>query len=513
MENTLRIPKRRLRDRFFARVGEMIGVVDAQPTVWNKVTAMWDNLFKPPTVNWKRTNYDLARALYYGSVMESKKDGHHYGKEYLFAAGLCKPIINALVSFALPDAIRIKDKKKEEGSKSYTETNVNQWLAGKEREISDAFRHSFRDGDTYPVVENDLSIIELDANYVDKIVDELDNCKTIGFDQTITILEEDKNVVYRTEYRPEGKTVWQITGKQEKEMTDQSEEYAEGEPMPIVHFYNEKEPSQIYGYSEYQNLYHLLINYSKVIESGVGVILYDSDPILYVQNVQDVDAFIKANGSKSETKKDHYKIKLDTDSKLLVGPEGTQFGMLRMADNMAGTSAILNLLFWNILQAAETPEFVFGGAVQSSKASVSEQVPVMVKKAQRKQKQYKEMLIQLIRVYLYKAQKSDPKIDVEMEFDLMMPEIVDKNLDLNVKIVDLLLKNSLIRGETALELLNVDRAVTDVGKEVETAKGQEGQAIINAAKSLSTQEKQGQAIANPSVSPTQPTTPIVPPTK
>jgi hypothetical protein len=55
-----------------------------------------------------------------------------------------------------------------------------------------------------------------------------------------------------------------------------------------------------------------------------------------------------------------------------------------------GITAPLELILYCIVDVSETPEFAFGTAVQSSKASVSEQMVPLARKIRRKRGQFEE---------------------------------------------------------------------------------------------------------------------------
>jgi len=444
-------------------ISEMVGIVNKQPTLIKKLSASFDYLFTSPTVNWDQTNYYLSRALYYCSEIEA--DGDTYGSDYLLAAGFCKPIINSTIAFTLPDRVRI------ETADEYTKKEVNKWLSDNFKKFFDTIKHSLRDADSYILVEQDGTPIELDANNVDKIVDPMDGNKTIGYDVKNIVLneEDDTTTVFVTEYRENEKQVFQVKDDERILQEEYNEKY---DALPIIHYCNEKEPNKIYGYSEFQNLYYLLTTYHKTLSQGLKAFWYNSEPSPFVENIEDLSAF-EATNSEYNERTGRNEIKWE-QGKILLGTGGAKFGMLSVPDTSTSAEKYLNILFLQILQASETPEFVFGGAVASSKASVSEQVPIMTKKAQRKQEQYRHALLETVKVYLLRMNKVDKKFKVVNDLEIIMPEVVDKNLQLNIEIVKTLRAEGLITDETALELLNIGKIVPDLKKEAEQASEQVG---------------------------------------
>ncbi len=153
---------------------------------------------------------------------------------------------------------------------------------------------------------------------------------------------------------------------------------------------------------------------------------------------------------------------------------------------MENTGKLLEYLFFCIVQASETPEFVFGTAVNSSRASVSEQMPIVAMKAERKRKQMRGPLLDLIGLYLFRQQQlSNPAFfsltDLEAQLEIEFPAIINEDRKLNSDIVGLLLSEGIISSPRSLEILldmgadeakvEVERALKDGRERLEAAGG------------------------------------------
>jgi hypothetical protein len=148
--------------------------------------------------------------------------------------------------------------------------------------------------------------------------------------------------------------------------------------------------------------------------------------------------------------------KLEWDSnKLLLGGKGFSAKMLEAPDSTPGIGRLLNILFWLICQASETPEFAMGVALSSSKASVSEQLPIAAGKAQRKQSDLEKSLKELIRIYLCIAFNYNYDDD-NFTFKIDWKPIIEKDMKLNIEIAKMLLEQGVITGKTAAVLTGVD---------------------------------------------------------
>jgi hypothetical protein len=80
--------------------------------------------------------------------------------------------------------------------------------------------------------------------------------------------------------------------------------------------------------------------------------------------------------------------------------QGDDIEFITADQGLEGITTLLKFLFFNIVDASETPEFAFGTAVQSSKASVSEQMVPLVRKIRRKRAMFEEPYIELVSMYL-----------------------------------------------------------------------------------------------------------------
>jgi hypothetical protein len=236
--------------------------------------------------------------------------------------------------------------------------------------------------------------------------------------------------------------------------------------LPIVHFANEKEDDQMYGNTEYQNIYALMANYHAVLDNAIKNNIYNSNAVPVFQGIKDMQKFLEANGEKRRD--GSYRMKWNADQ-LILGGEGFEAKILSGIQNAADADKILNLLFWLISQGSETPEFVFGTAVQSSKASVEAQMPVIVKKAKRKQTMLDEPMKELLNLYFWNANRLDNSVNTKVEFEVKWPEVVGDDLNVNLSIVTALDQMGLITNKTKMMMLEMGKYVPDFQAEIKAA--------------------------------------------
>lgn len=479
-----------------AAVAEMVGRTDEAEATYGKIRAKFGMYKNIATYDVSRTSYALARAIYFANKYKDSKTGQEYGEDYLLGAPLGKPIINIAAAFAVGAPIQIvenqtvanaEDPNQEEDDlenpepENPTIANVNQWLDENRNFIYMAVRNEFRDGDTFVVMEDDGDMIEIPPEDVDiiqnpnnpDIIDGYDIFTTIDDPEdktglkTITYVDEIRRVYRRRTIQDEAGNRTEVPGTL-VEYRSLEDGGLEERDLPVVHFANEKEARSLYGVSEFQSLYFLMANYHAVLAAAIKGNIYNSSAVPVVQGVENMKQFLEQNFRKDAD--GNYVLKWDSDKMLVVGKGGT-VQMLQANGTAADAQTLLEVLFWLIAQNSETPEFAFGTAVQSSKASVSEQTPMLVKKAIRKQGQLEEPIRKLIDLYIQRMAELRPEeFQADTQFTIDMPDILDKDLNVNQQIVNTLLEKGIITEETALVMLNIGKYVKDLAKELKKAK-------------------------------------------
>lgn len=499
------------------------------------------------TFDISRTNYALSRALFYANLYKDRKTGNEYGKDYLLGAPFAKPIVNIAAAFAVgspisitenhttPDADKLNTPNGgatgasgptgssgpsgatgasgptgssqtgptgatgpiqidpltgapvvtfEETPENPTIGNVNQWLDEQRNFIYTIARNSFRDGDTFVVMEDNGDMVEVPPEDVDIITDPFRPEVIAGYDvftsfadpakpesgATVTYVDEIRRTYRRRMLIEQGSQKRVLVAGSLVDYRSAKDGGLEERDLPVIHFANEKEGRMLYGISEFQSLYFLMANYHAVLAAAIKGNIYNSTALPVVAGVKNMEQFLKQNFKKD--KDGNWVMKWDNNRMLVVG-EGGSISMLQADGTAADAQTLLNVLFWLISQNSETPEFVFGTAVQSSKASVSEQAPLLIKKAIRKQGQLEAPLRKMVDLYIARMAVLKPEDFIaETQFSIDMPDILDKDLQLNINIVNTLLEKGIITEETAMTMLNIGKYVKDFKEELEKAKGQ-----------------------------------------
>ena len=466
---------------------------------WGRKSRTWNN--HDVTLDYDKNNYDLSKSVYYASNINGE------GKDFLLGSAFGKPIVNSAAAFALGLGFKVKlNGAKKGNSIQEAEDAINKWVTGNLSEIFDWGKHSFRDGDSYLYLDELGEMNEFDPNTVVVITDPLTGA-VIGYnveekvyeedpqlsssptsDPTYVILKEfrtdsirftkyesnDTNrekgsVIYEKVYTVDEGAVTPDDGQQF--LPDQIQE----RPLPVIHIANEPEARAIYGNSDYQSSYIFMKEYHTALKSGLQGVSYNNTPIPWLKGVKSKGGLVNASQEDGDaTGKDKNRLEWGQDTVLYLEGQNADAGFLQSKGVMEDTAKALEVLFYNILETSETPEFVFGAAVTSSKASTETQMPVVIQKAERKRRALEKPLKSMIQTYIdRRVRMSDPVFlnirdvtndDITLDF----PPLIDEDRKLTLDIVKLLVEQGLISNRTTLELLLSTR-IPDIDEELEQA--------------------------------------------
>lgn len=437
----------------------MVGRIEEIPR-WRAMMRMYE-IIGLESFDYSVPKFALSRAIYYASVVKdtASKD---IGQKYIFGAAFGKPIVNSTTAFAFASPITISADGDEENADVQA---VNDWFEKHHDTVFDTLRYSIRDGVSYLRINDGNAIPRMIAG--ERVTIQVDPLTgdTLGYDVEVVVNENEEkgtNVKYRTEYRkvsPQIKIIKIIDNKESVHDTVERE----GETLlDIVAFHNEREPSFIYGVSEFQNLYYLMSNYHAVLENAIKNNIFNSTAIPYIKGIENVKTFLEQHGERQDD--GTYAFDWGAE-KVLIGGEKFDVKMMNGTQNAGEAKTLLHIIFYLICQTSETPEFVMGTAVSSSKASVSEQMPVVLRKAKRKQKQMEGFLRELAELVASKLGKTLPK-----DYTVVLPDILDEDMKLNIEIVKVLSEEGIITDKVKALMLGLGSWVGDLDNEIKLAK-------------------------------------------
>lgn len=488
-------------------VSEMIGspgLGKQQDKGWGVMRVIWNSIFKKSkTIDDLKNDYGLFRALYHGT---NNGDTTVPDNSIFLGSGFVKPIINSTLAFALGLRFAIKVTGADENeSLAAIEEDLNNQVEREFAKLYDWLKWGTRDGDGFIYIDEKGDITHLKADTVDVVNDAITG-RVVGYNVTehVTIKDPttgvDTKYVYLKQYR---ESYTRITRMLDNETQDQGtviyykvfingedidalqldenkepikiEAYADEidqRRLPIIHYKNEPESASVYGNSEVQNILAFIIKYGRVLDSATDRELYNGTPVLAMYGVGKPAELDPGNANNVTTSDDGEKtLDWQQNTTLYLNDPQAKAEFLDIPATMENTGKLLEYYFYNIVQASETPEFVFGVAVSSSKASVSEQAPVVVQKAARKRLQMTAPLLEYLNVYisrqlensnpLYFALRDVKETDMKLDF----PSLVDEDKNLTKETIEMLLQEGAITRKTAIELSAIAEGVEDAEAE------------------------------------------------
>lgn len=141
-------------------------------------------------------------------------------------------------------------------------------------------------------------------------------------------------------------------------------------------------------------------------------------------SLKDVRKFLENNFSQDEIKAGKLKF---ADKEIFLLQEGDDASFITADSGLEGITTLLKFLYFCIVDVSETPEFAFGTAVQSSKASVSEQMVPLARKIRRKRGMFEEPYGELAGMYLAMWAKVENRTLDTYQVDVGWDELSPKN--------------------------------------------------------------------------------------
>lgn len=408
------------------------------------ITRRSKSLWRAPTYSWGRSDYAYWDRAYYCRIAG------------LEVAGLfIKPIVQKIPAWVLgrlPKFVLTSSRAQE---------RLENWFSSHHEDLLRVFEGSLKHGDAFFVINSDLSVSLVPPDSVDPIVDENDYSKRIGWrirqvfpnpdDGALKQIITDEYYIDRRVHTVEFPNK-KITKKVYPNVIGM---------IPVVHVANHPGEGEQFGHPEAEALIDLLHRYGQVLEASVeGNILQGRPtPVIAFNTVQDLNAFWRRYGSKNQTTlpdgtvKVSESIALDLSDILTVS--GAQFDYKSPGSFATDVEKILGLLFYLIIEHLEIPEFVFGNAIEGSKASAETQMPVFEVFITARQKACTPWITATAKI----VQAYQGIINVVKQEDpLMQWEKLTQNGRLVLDTVNWAFSEGLLDEETALILLPLDIA-------------------------------------------------------
>jgi hypothetical protein len=280
---------------------------------------------------------------------------------------------------------------------------VNGWMQRHHARIIQAYEEAVNLADCYIVINPDLSMTIISPNFVSEIVDENDFSKIIGWRIEQTIPHPDypgTTMTYTDEYTAQ--TRRKVIKKNGVVISDITYRNLIGR-LPVIHIPNRLGADEDFGRPEGEALIPVLQAYGNVIDAALKGNIMQGRPTPVVKNMGDAasvkefwDAYgrTETNTLPDGTVETVPVIDLDTDRVLTLGGNA-EFYYAAPGSFSSDTETLLGLLFYMILQHTEIPEFAWGNAIASSKASAESQMQPFVKWIEKKRGLAQDWLLAL----------------------------------------------------------------------------------------------------------------------
>lgn len=414
-------------------------------------------LFRQPTHDWGRSDYDWWRRAYYCRVRGLEISGL-----------LIKPLVSKVAAWTLGRAPewRCESEASQEA--------LTAWWDDHHAEVLRAYRAALKQGDAFVVVNADLTLTIVQPDTVDPIVAEDDYSRIVGWRITQVIdhpTETARRMTITDEYYADRRV-------QRIEMPGVAAEERVYRNLlgrlPVVHIANSPQDGETFGHPEAEAAVEVLHRYGEMFEAAIegNIDQGRPTPFLSFDDRVDLDRFVQKYG-RSETQilpngESQTVDWLDVDLSTLLAVSGATFGYKSPAPFTEDTGRLLELCFYLFLEHTELPEFVLGNAIASSRASAETQMPVFEKFIEGKRAEISGWLTELAEIVLGLLALTTPGVTAETPTIQWQKLTQDERLVLDALIWAY--TEGLIDRRTALMLAPID--VEDIDGVLEAAEAE-----------------------------------------
>lgn len=340
---------------------------------------------------------------------------------------------------------------------------LNQLIQNLHPKILKTFEESLNISDCYIVMNADLSATVIAPHFVKPIVDERDWSKVIGYKitqsvqhpeqtgRTMTVVDE-----YTATNRVQTVTVDGGVSRQRvfKNVIGM---------VPVVKVSNILGADEENGRPEGDALVPLLQAYGQVLEAALKGNILQGRPTPVIKKMGTADQVKKfwdrLGRTQTITKADGTTetittIPFNSDQLLTLGGDA-EFSYEAPGSFSSDTETLLGLLFYLLLQHAEIPEFVWGNAISSSKASAESQLEPFLKWIQKKRGATRDWLTQIATIAAAYLCVINPNMKFQVPTIQWQP-IADKDGRLTLDAIKFGYLNGLIDARTALVLMPIE---------------------------------------------------------
>lgn len=374
-------------------------------------------------------DYRRARDLYY-----NRDDAYKLG------AGFAKPIVNTLAGFMGTPKFQCEDDAAQEALEGFCDglMSIMQRVHQKNLVDGECFLRLVNlpaDTTLYPEnrTQTRLSAVIIPPEQIPTGGIEYD---PVTHEYTaVTILTKNKWVdeygdlqEYRYRQRiTKTEVVTTIDGKAPERIESRQEANTWGF-IPIVHFRNEPDETELHGYSELEPIEPFLKAYNDVMIHAIsGSKMHSTPKVAFKLN--DVKAFLQNNfPSAARDLQQGKPATIDMNGKdLFLLKSDENAGFIECASAIGDTSTLLQFIFYCIIDTSEVPEFAFGVHISSSQASTKEQSPILCRRIDRKREQVESSWQMFARMALAMLSATSGSRFASFAADVVWDAVMDKD--------------------------------------------------------------------------------------
>lgn len=469
-----------------ATVRNDLRTLEAQQTVTREIIGRYEvvqPLWQSRTVvSVDKTQGDYA---FWDKLRRGKAEGFRLGA--LFAM----PLTQIVASYVLGKGVTLALAEQAEGTAAnieYTNGLLQRFGAKYHRLLHTLAVDKYGLGDQYVAVNPDASLSTISPELVTLEWDDLD------YRRVTKVRVETRLEAYHItdEYTETGRTVTiRTSGKASSarlQMGGQPTEYENliGR-LPVVHFANDRGTNEIYGRPLYEALYHLFSRYDDLLEKAIDGAELMGNPIPAFEGMENISETIEANATQDDESytdidgngETRNLINWDRLSVLFIGKGGSFNFKSPGAGFTNDVRDMLKSLFYLLLDYTRVPEYVWGGAISSSRASAETQQDPFHQYIEGRRVEFegdggdadlglsaRGGLHELCDVWLRTKALTDPRVVVG-PVQVTWPELASEDWTRMREWVQYLHGANLITDETAVTMFG---KIEDAAAEVETAR-------------------------------------------
>jgi hypothetical protein len=342
------------------------------------------------------------------------------------------------------------------------QTWLGDWWSRHHALIIQAYQEAVGLGDCFIVVNPDGTVAVVNPDVVEPLVDENDYSQQKGWVIRQTYPHPTQVARYMTI-----EDTWTETNRVRRVYLNgnlqRTERYRNvlGR-VPIVHVTNNRSPNEKYGRPEGEALLRLLQDYDEILAAGLEGNIKQGRPVpvAEMQTSEAVDKLFDTFGRRETiqhpdgtTERVDY---VDFSSDEIVALVG-KFYYAQPGSFSQDTEVLLGLMFYLFLQHTEIPEFIWGNAIQGSKASAETQLPPFVKWVEKQQGEAQHWVMELVEIALaYGFAFGETPVLKREDVQVLWESLTNEDGTLTLSAIDMALRYGLLTDETALALMPLD---------------------------------------------------------